>query len=424
MPGSIFDIPLKPTTGQGHLWSETLGGSFRPGTPAIARTSLSGFTDNRIPFGSSTGALEDSADLTWDGSTFLASSTLDGSISLRSGNASSGVSADARLVAANDASRLGLMIVGSTGNTSTFFTGVTRANSMFLGSGSALDALAIGFIGQAKPIVFGTNSTEYARLVGTGQWLFGDTASRTYGAVAPAVQVSAASAAGAALSIFRHSAGGNAPRLIMGTSRGAAGTATAVQSGDVLFQFDAAGADGTDTGTVGAQQIAIVDAAVAGDIVPTAWRWDTMNSAGAVGTRLTISSAGIVSITNSTATTLPTNGCLVTTGGIGCGGSLSCAIGFTALRAGSDTGGAGPFALVGDATNSNSWLWQLSASNYLDLYSYAASTMTRRMRIDATSTAGNTCLMLYDVDNATVERVTVGAADSGGVGYKVLRIPN
>ena len=45
-------------------------------------------------------------------------------------------------------------------------------------------------------------------------------------------------------------------------------------------------------------------------------------------------------------------------------------------------------------------------------------------RIDASSTTGETCLQIYDVDNATLERVTVGAADSGGAGYKALRIPN
>lgn len=42
----------------------------------------------------------------------------------------------------------------------------------------------------------------------------------------------------------------------------------------------------------------------------------------------------------------------------------------------------------------------------------------------STITAGETALLLFDVDNNTVERVTVGAADSGGVGFKVLRIPN
>lgn len=41
-----------------------------------------------------------------------------------------------------------------------------------------------------------------------------------------------------------------------------------------------------------------------------------------------------------------------------------------------------------------------------------------------TATATETYLMVYDVDNATLERVTVGAADSGGVGFKLLRIPN
>jgi hypothetical protein len=43
---------------------------------------------------------------------------------------------------------------------------------------------------------------------------------------------------------------------------------------------------------------------------------------------------------------------------------------------------------------------------------------------DASVTAGQTRFLIYDVDNATLERVTVGAADSGGSGFKVLRIPN
>lgn len=38
--------------------------------------------------------------------------------------------------------------------------------------------------------------------------------------------------------------------------------------------------------------------------------------------------------------------------------------------------------------------------------------------------AGETALWVYDADNATLERVTVGAADTGGAGFKVLRIPN
>lgn len=45
-------------------------------------------------------------------------------------------------------------------------------------------------------------------------------------------------------------------------------------------------------------------------------------------------------------------------------------------------------------------------------------------RTDWTATAGQTRMLVYDVDNATLERVTVGAADSGGAGFKVLRIAN
>ena len=51
-------------------------------------------------------------------------------------------------------------------------------------------------------------------------------------------------------------------------------------------------------------------------------------------------------------------------------------------------------------------------------------TVAESLRVDASVTAGQTRLLVYDVDNATLERVTVGAAGSGGAGFKVLRIPN
>jgi len=53
-----------------------------------------------------------------------------------------------------------------------------------------------------------------------------------------------------------------------------------------------------------------------------------------------------------------------------------------------------------------------------------SSGATEVARFDGSSTATHTRFMIYDVDNGTLERVTVGAADSGGVGFKVLRIPN
>jgi len=46
------------------------------------------------------------------------------------------------------------------------------------------------------------------------------------------------------------------------------------------------------------------------------------------------------------------------------------------------------------------------------------------VKFDASVIARDTRLFVFDVDNGQLERVTVGVADSGGTGFKVLRIPN
>lgn len=53
-----------------------------------------------------------------------------------------------------------------------------------------------------------------------------------------------------------------------------------------------------------------------------------------------------------------------------------------------------------------------------------AGTVASAVQADANASAGNTRLLIYDVDNGQIERVSVGASDSGGAGFKVLRIPN
>lgn len=65
-----------------------------------------------------------------------------------------------------------------------------------------------------------------------------------------------------------------------------------------------------------------------------------------------------------------------------------------------------------------------SRSSKVEIKAANSSGLADGIRIDDDATARNTRLLVYDVDNATVERVSVGVADSGGVGYKVLRIPN
>lgn len=54
----------------------------------------------------------------------------------------------------------------------------------------------------------------------------------------------------------------------------------------------------------------------------------------------------------------------------------------------------------------------------------AGAAATEALRVDSNVTAAETRLLIYDVDNGTVERVSVGVADSGGAGFKLLRIPN
>lgn len=54
----------------------------------------------------------------------------------------------------------------------------------------------------------------------------------------------------------------------------------------------------------------------------------------------------------------------------------------------------------------------------------AAAALAEVARFDKSATATHTGLHIWDADNGTLERVTVGAADSGGTGFKVLRIAN
>lgn len=47
-----------------------------------------------------------------------------------------------------------------------------------------------------------------------------------------------------------------------------------------------------------------------------------------------------------------------------------------------------------------------------------------KLEIDNSGAAGETHLRLLDITAGTLKRVSIGAADSGGVGFKVLRVPN
>lgn len=64
-------------------------------------------------------------------------------------------------------------------------------------------------------------------------------------------------------------------------------------------------------------------------------------------------------------------------------------------------------------------------SQALDAVSLIAGALESvRAEDPADLAAGETSLWLYDLDDAALLQVVVGAADSGGTGYRLLRIPN
>lgn len=83
-----------------------------------------------------------------------------------------------------------------------------------------------------------------------------------------------------------------------------------------------------------------------------------------------------------------------------------------------DAGTAGDPIIQRNADPNTGLFWQAA-----DAIGFSAGG-TEAVRIDASATATHTRLLVYDVDGTTLSRVTVGADDSGGAGFKVLRIPN
>lgn len=49
---------------------------------------------------------------------------------------------------------------------------------------------------------------------------------------------------------------------------------------------------------------------------------------------------------------------------------------------------------------------------------------TQVFQLNTTGVGGETPMMVYDITATTLRRVSIGVADSGGVGFRVLRIPN
>jgi hypothetical protein len=227
-----------------------------------------------------------------------------------------------------------------------------------------------------------TGSTVRAAITAAGQMLIGGNTTSIPAGGANEYSLQVAGTGSAPLPGFavgRWSNNTTNATVVMYKSRGTSiGSFAAVQSGDGLGSYQFAGDDGTDVQTLGAVIAAEVDATVASNQVPGRLLFYTASTAGTLTERVRINSAGRTLLSDADAAA--PNGFLNDT----------------------DTG---PFRQGANA------------------YGIAASG-TEVARFDASATATHTRFMVYDVDNGTLERVTVGAADSGGTGFKVLRIPN
>jgi hypothetical protein len=217
--------------------------------------------------------------------------------------------------------------------------------------------------------------------------------------------------------------------IILAKSRGAVGTYTVVQQNDSLGVITANGSDGTAMREAAVISFAVDGSSISSTSMPGRIDFNVTIS-GAVGPTLAmrISNDKTVSLLSTADATSTTTGSLTTLGGISAGKDIYAlaynAVGGTVTTSNPpfqatqtwNAGGVTFSAIDLDITNTAS----AAASRLINLKVGGSG----RFQIDPAPAAGETAMYLYDADNATLERVTVGAADSGGAGFKVLRIPN
>lgn len=202
-----------------------------------------------------------------------------------------------------------------------------------------------------------------------------------------------------------------------------------------LLTFQARGHDGTNF--VGSSQILFeVDGTVSSGAVPGRLRFYTANSAGDLTEAIRIDSAQFVGIGSTNP--LVKLHMLVEDAATSAVSELSRVDHNTTGTAAAGYGTRLLYRLESSTTQNqnaialeSAWTVATHATRTSEYRIYSvtnAGALAEVARFDggggATPAAANTGLMIWDVDNNTLERVTVGAAGSGGVGFKVLRIPN
>jgi hypothetical protein len=110
----------------------------------------------------------------------------------------------------------------------------------------------------------------------------------------------------------------------------------------------------------------------------------------------------------------------------GTGGAISArTFRFTNISGGTNNVAAGDFTLIAPLGSGTATPAGINFQTGI-VGGSGAVTQTARtgLRVVTSAVAGDTDIMVWDVNSGAIARVSVGAADSGGVGFKVLRIPN
>ena len=184
---------------------------------------------------------------------------------------------------------------------STSTHGSTGTDGLFVGIDNSLGYL---WNYENLPLVFGTNSTERARLDASGRLLVGTSSSRSgwFNSASwgnPRLQVEGTSVFSSIISVVNNSNDDTYSSLILGKSRATSvGGVTAVSSGDEIGRISFQGADGTEL-VAGAYISAVVDGTPGANDLPTRLVLSTTaDGASSPTERMRITSAGFLGCSN------------------------------------------------------------------------------------------------------------------------------
>lgn len=339
----------------------------------------------------------------------------------------------------------------------------TLVGGLALGAGASIswNSAAAEIVESSGAILFKDGGTENVRINDAGRVLANYSSALSTSGLLPRLQIASSSPGGdnsITYAVFGDDIGG-AVQFALKTRGADPGAHTIVQDEDDLFELQCRGSDGT--GYI--RSIAIlgtVDGAPGTNDMPGRWTFHTTPNGGSAAIeRFRINSAGNINIGGcaEAVQNWPTLfGSQMRFNILGNTFETAAAV---VARYSANASGPGIFmaksrhATIGSHTAvvDNDVLWDLGGYGSDGTEFIFGASISARVngtvstgvvpadieivtgntsgtlvtaKFDLPTTATHTGLLLYDVDNNTLERVTVGVADSGGSGFKVLRIPN